>query len=184
MFHFVYMSYEQWGRAYIGVHSTEDIEDGYLGSFRDKSFKPTHREILCFCETREEAQNLEIEIQKAYSVDVNPDFANRYIHREKFIFDRRGTKRREESNQKTSNTCKERGIRPLVICDWTGRNHSEETKEKLRSRRIGRKHSQEQIEKQRKSLTGQRWWVNPDGQTVRAREAPGLEWQQARVYKA
>lgn len=184
MFHFVYLSYEEWGRAYIGVHSTSDLEDGYLGSFSDRTFKPTQREILAFCETREEANALEIAIQEAFWVDMNPDFANRYIHRsERFTFDQRGRPRSEESNQKTSKTCKERGVKPAKRYDWTGKNHTQETKEKLRNYRLGRKHSEVQVEKQRASLTGQRWWVNPKGETKRSRESPGEEWQQARVYR-
>lgn len=51
---------------YIGVHSTSDLEDGYLGSgFYIKGailkygIENFHREILSFHETREEAEDAE-----------------------------------------------------------------------------------------------------------------------------
>ena len=76
MFHFVYNSYEQWGRNYIGVHSTNDLEDGYLGSYVDPTFKPTSRDILEFYETRAEAELAEIELHNFFDVANNPKFAN------------------------------------------------------------------------------------------------------------
>lgn len=76
MFHFVYNSYEQWGRNYIGVHSTNDLEDGYLGSAIDPTFKPIGKDILEFYETRKKAELAEIELHNFFDVANNSNFAN------------------------------------------------------------------------------------------------------------
>jgi len=79
-YHYVYRSYEERGRDYIGVRSCnclpeEDIK--YFGSFRDKTFKPAGKVILFVCETREEVAEIEIELHDFFDVSVNPQFANR-----------------------------------------------------------------------------------------------------------
>ena len=78
--HYVYKSYEEEGREYIGCRTCdclpeEDIK--YFGSFKDKSFKPTKKTILFVCETREEVAEIEIELHDFFDVAVNPQFANR-----------------------------------------------------------------------------------------------------------
>ena len=78
--HYVYHSYEEWGREYIGVRSCdclpeEDIK--YFGSFYDKSFNPTEKTILFVCETRKEVLEIEIELHDFFDVAVNPQFANK-----------------------------------------------------------------------------------------------------------
>lgn len=80
MNHYVYYSYEEWGRGYIGVRSCrcapkEDIN--YMGSFYDKSFKPTEKIILQEFTTRESALEAEIHLHDFYKVDVNEHFANK-----------------------------------------------------------------------------------------------------------
>lgn len=57
------------GKYYIGMHSTDDLDDGYLGSGTrlrysiNKHGKENFiREILEFCKTREELKNREVEI--------------------------------------------------------------------------------------------------------------------------
>jgi len=76
MYHFVYNSYESWGRNYIGVHSTLDLDDGYLGSSRDPTFKPVAKDIVAFFKTREEAKEAEITLHEFFEVETNPLFAN------------------------------------------------------------------------------------------------------------
>jgi len=78
--HYVYHSYEEWGREYIGIRRCdclpeEDIK--YFGSFRDKTFKPTEKVILFVCETREEVAEIEIKLHDFFDVSVNPQFANK-----------------------------------------------------------------------------------------------------------
>lgn len=80
MNNYTYYSYEEYGRGYIGSRGCkcsieEDIE--YLGSFSDKTFKPTQKIILGVFETRVEAYEAELLLHNFFKVDVNPHFANR-----------------------------------------------------------------------------------------------------------
>ena len=77
--HYVYHSYEEWGRDYIGCRSCDCLPEEdtkYFGSFRDKTFKPTGKTILFVCETRKEVLEIEIELHDFFDVVVNPQFAN------------------------------------------------------------------------------------------------------------
>jgi len=78
--HYVYHSYEEWGREYIGCRTCDCLPEEdtkYFGSFRDKTFKPTGKTILFVCKTRQEAAEIEIELHDFFDVAVNPQFANR-----------------------------------------------------------------------------------------------------------
>jgi len=78
--HYVYHSYEEWGREYIGCRSCDCLPEEdtkYFGSFYDKTFFPTEKAILFVCETRQEAAEIEIELHDFFDVAVNPQFANR-----------------------------------------------------------------------------------------------------------
>ena len=80
MNNYTYYSYEEYGRGYIGSRGcecpiTEDFE--YLGSFSDKTFKPTQKIILGIFKTRKEAYEAEVKLHKFYQVDTNPHFANK-----------------------------------------------------------------------------------------------------------
>jgi hypothetical protein len=77
---YVYYSYEEWGRGYIGKRECyclpeEDVK--YFGSFRDKTFKPTQKIILATFNTREEALAAEIALHGFYEIEKNPHFANK-----------------------------------------------------------------------------------------------------------
>lgn len=76
---YVYYSYEEWGRGYIGRRECsclpeEDVT--YFGSFFDKTFKPTNKIVLQTFTTREEALAAEVILHSFFSVDKNPHFAN------------------------------------------------------------------------------------------------------------
>jgi hypothetical protein len=79
MFHTVYNSYEEGpnGRDYIGKHSTNDPDDGYLGSFKDKTFCPSDKINIIYAKTAEGAIWLEIQFQKVFKVVEDPQFANK-----------------------------------------------------------------------------------------------------------
>ena len=78
--HYVYYSYEEWKRGYIGKRTCnrppeEDVK--YLGSYHDTTFKPTQKIILLVCSSKEECAKAEILLQEFFQVDKNPHFANR-----------------------------------------------------------------------------------------------------------
>jgi hypothetical protein len=79
MYHYVYLSFEEHphGKNYIGVHSTEDLYDGYLGSCKDKSFTPDAKIILQFFQSRESAVLGEIQWQHVFKVVEDNTYANR-----------------------------------------------------------------------------------------------------------
>ena len=77
---YVYYSYEEYGRGYIGKRECkclpeEDIK--YFGSYKDKTFKPTQKIILETFGSVEEALEAECALHYFYEVDKNPHFANR-----------------------------------------------------------------------------------------------------------
>jgi len=80
-YHYTYYSYEEWGRGYFGSRKCyclpeEDVK--YLGSSKDKTFKPKYKIILKDdYSTREEAYADEIILQQYYRVVENPHFANK-----------------------------------------------------------------------------------------------------------
>jgi hypothetical protein len=80
-YHYVYYSYEEWGRGYFGSRTCKCLPEKdikYFGSFKDKTFKPTQKIILKNdYATRAEAYIDEIILQEYYKVVENPYFANR-----------------------------------------------------------------------------------------------------------
>jgi hypothetical protein len=80
MYHYVYYSYEEWGRGYIGVRSCECLPEedcSYFGSYKDKTFAPTEKIILLTFSSREEANKAEITLHSFYDVARNPHFSNK-----------------------------------------------------------------------------------------------------------
>lgn len=80
MNNYVYYSYEEYGRGYIGSRGCEccieeDLE--YFGTYSDTSFRPTQKIILEIFETRKEAYEAEILLHNFFEVDINPHFANK-----------------------------------------------------------------------------------------------------------
>jgi hypothetical protein len=77
---YVYYSYEEYGRGYIGKRECECLPEkdiNYFGSFHDKSFYPTQKIILETFDSVEKALEAEIILHDFYEVDENPHFANR-----------------------------------------------------------------------------------------------------------
>jgi hypothetical protein len=102
--HYVYRSYEEGGRDYIGRRTCNCLPEEdtkYFGSFRDKTFKPVEKVILFVCETREEAAQIEIELHDFFDVAVNPQFANK-AKAVSTGFDRTGVSCTEETKKKIS----------------------------------------------------------------------------------
>lgn len=126
MRHYIYYSYEEEGRGYIGSRSClcDPQKDNYFGSFKDKTFKPTKKIILAECSTKKERYLLEYFYQKLHNVVENPHFANRAFQTTTG-FNRLGLANSEESRRKMSES---RRNRPSGM---KGKKHSEETKKRI-----------------------------------------------------
>ena len=159
-YHYVYYSYEEYGRGYIGSRTCkclpeEDIK--YFGSYADKTFKPTQKIILKNDYlTRADAYDDEIILQEYYKVVENPHFANRsYQTSIGFSFKdltpwSKGKKLTDEHKRKISesNKGKSKTItekrkqsvinRAAARTGVPGHKHSEETKRKISEATQGR----------------------------------------------
>ncbi len=146
--HYVYYSYEEWGRGYIGRRSCYCLPEKdtlYFGSFSDKTFCPTKKIILETFDLVTQAIKAEIVLHDFYEVDVNPHFANKV--------------------KQTSTRFACRG-------NWKGKRHSQETKEKLSLINRGRKMPKYSMEK----IKGRKWWTNGVEQKL-VRDCPGPDWR-------
>ena len=77
---YVYYSYEEYGRGYIGKRECKCLPEQdikYFGSYKDKTFKPTQKIILETFENVEKALEAECALHDFYKIDKNPHFANR-----------------------------------------------------------------------------------------------------------
>ena len=77
---YVYYSYEEYGRGYIGKRECKCLpqEDvNYFGSFKDKTFNPTQKIILETFDSVQKSLEAECALHNFYEVDKNPHFANR-----------------------------------------------------------------------------------------------------------
>ena len=76
---YVYYSYEEWGRGYLGARECDCLPEedrDYFGSYYDKTFQPTHKMVLAVFEDRKSALEAESQLHKLFEVDINPHFAN------------------------------------------------------------------------------------------------------------
>ena len=181
--HYVYYSYEEFGRGYIGCRTCECLpeEDDYLGSYHDETFNPSNKIILETFSTRKEALQAEVDLHKFYQVDKNPHFANKARQKTTgFYYSSKGVVRTEEYKKKMSERLKGREIKSEWIekakqnrrsfegenNPFYGKEHSQETKELLKQRTtetwknqthpwIGRKHSEETKQKFRENNKGE-----------------------------
>jgi len=157
-YHYVYYSYEEYGRGYLGSRTCkclpeEDIK--YFGSFKDKTFKPTQKIILkSDYTTREKAYDDEIVLQEHYKVVENAHFANR-AYQTSVRFSMKGTVPwnkgipRDPEIIKKMNDAR-RGKPPHN----KGKKMSEKQRKKLSDSCKGRKVSEETKEKINKAFKG------------------------------
>ena len=131
--YYVYYSYEEFGRGYIGCRRCEcsPEEDAYFGSYRDTSFSPTHKVILQEYETYEEALAAEVALHSFFDVAANPHFANK-AKQTTTSFTTHGTKASEVTRKKMSASHRERIANGgSTGTGMLGKRHSEETKKKM-----------------------------------------------------
>jgi hypothetical protein len=181
--HYVYYSYEEFGRGYIGCRTCEASpeKDSYMGSFHDKSFNPSHKIILETFSTREEALQAEVNLHEFYQVDKNPHFANKSKQKTTgFYYSSKGVVRTEEYKKKMSERLKGREIKPEWIekmkanlrpafgedNPFYGKTHNEKSRNEISESLkqyyaenphpwIGRKHSEESKAKFREINAGE-----------------------------
>jgi hypothetical protein len=144
-------------RYYIGMHSTNDLEDGYLGSgdrlrysIRKYGKENHKREILEYCKSRKELSSREKEIVSLNEI-AKEDCMNLVIggsggifseeHHEKM---KKGASKymkelwkNPEYREKTSNILRDNTKQnhkagKIKYDTFTGKKHSEETKQKMR----------------------------------------------------
>jgi hypothetical protein len=136
-YHYTYYSYEEWGRGYFGSRTCECLPEEdvkYLGSSKDKTFKPNQKIILKDnYKTREEAYADEIILQQYYKVVENPHFANKaYQTSTKFYY----TVPYEEA-VRNGNKCKELGVGLFALTEEQKSKNSKKAGAKTRDLKVG-----------------------------------------------
>ncbi len=138
-----------------------------MGSFWDKTFKPTGKIILAEFDNRKDAYDAEVVLHKFYDVVNNPHFAN-------------------QSRALTS------GFTTEGLSTFKGRKHSEETKKKIGAASKGRKPSEETRKLKSKLMTGEGNPMYGGTHTPEAREKIGAphrgkvieDWHKERIRQA
>lgn len=164
-------------KQYIGMHSTNNVDDGYLGSgkylkesikkYGKENFK---KEILCYCKTFEEAYENEAKYIEEYNTlkpngynlspkgGINGKGSLSEEIKNKISIKLKGKTITEEHKDILRKLCKERiwteEQRDNQRKRMLGKHPSEETRKKLSERRLGIKRSKETIEKMRVANIG------------------------------
>ena len=139
------------GKIYVGKHSTDNLNDGYMGSgkliklaYNKYGIENFTKQILQFAETEEELNDLEMFYIK--DLDAKAKGYNLTDGGEGTV----GYKMSNESKQKISNFQKQQN------CPWKHNPHSEETKQKIseslkgeKNPFFGKHHSEETKQKLR-----------------------------------
>jgi hypothetical protein len=167
---YVYYSYEEFGRGYIGSRGCKCLPEEdlrYYGSFWDKTFKPTGKIILAEFDNRRDAYDSEVVLHKFYDVVNNPHFAN-------------------QSRALTS------GFTTEGFSTFKGRKHSEESKKKIGAASKGRKHTEDYKKKKSLETSGEKNPMYGGTHTPEARERIGAphrgkvieDWHKERISQA
>lgn len=173
MFHIIYKTYSHSGLYYYGRHTTNDLNDGYLGSgkwirsIKDKSV--LKRDIILFCETEEELIKKEEEYilnhindkkcmnfnEKSigFSVLNNP---STLLKGTGILSERVKGKKNGMYGKTHSDECKKYLSENMKgeKNPFYGKTHSEEIKKKISEANKGKKFSPEVIEKLKKRFPG------------------------------
>jgi hypothetical protein len=168
---YVYYSYEEFGRGYIGSRGCKCLPEEdfkYYGSFWDKTFKPTGKIILAEFDNRRDAYDAEVVLHKFYDVVNNPHFAN-------------------QSRALTSGFTTEGRVAAN-----RGKKASEETRRKIGAASKGRKPSEETRKLKSKQMSGEGNHMYGGTHTPEAREKIGAaqrgkvieDWHKERISQA
>jgi len=170
---YVYYSYEEYGRGYIGKRECyclpeEDVK--YFGSYRDKTFYPTQKIILETFDTLEDALEAECVLHDFYKIDKNPHFSNKAKQTSKKFYcsisGENNPSKRDDVREKIrlgkigeNNPAKRPEVREKLSAARKKRITTDETKKKMSEAHkgrpgtygmLGKKHSEETLEKMRK----------------------------------
>jgi hypothetical protein len=159
-YHFIYKTTDiRNGNFYIGMHSTENLKDGYVGSGkRLKHLIYKHgkeifnMEILEFLPNRESLKEREIEIVNSdlllekKCMNLKPGGSGGFIDKEhmrkvskagneEFLKKMQDDEYKKEFSKKISNANKKQFLdgrrEKIYFYNWSGKTHSQETKKKL-----------------------------------------------------
>lgn len=186
-FHYIYKTTNNLsGKYYLGMHSTDNLDDDYIGSGKilwysiNKYGRENHsKEILEYCKNRKELSKRESEIVNEAllkdSMCMNLKYggeggctkecqikrsraggratSNRLKNDKEFA-----KKHSKISSINMSKLINEGKIKP---CNWTGRQHSDKTKEKMRghTRQVGSNNSQYGL-----------CWINKDNKNKKVKK--------------
>lgn len=156
-YHYIYKTTcKVTGKYYIGMHSTDNLDDGYLGSgkrlwYSIRKYGEENHEIekLEFFETREKLREREIQIVNEDLINdplcmnlslggggfINSETSNvarqRGNEKMRWLFENDKEWRERKSKQSSYIMKKNHKEGKLTRFDWTGHKHSEESKRKI-----------------------------------------------------
>lgn len=168
---YVYYSYEEWGRGYIGTRHRDPVgDDAYMGTYTDETYSPTHKIVLGVYETSQEALAAEVALHNFYEVDANPHFANKARQgSSKFYYDSTGrevTDTERAKNRAAWTPERREAMRQRAI----KRNKSDKHRERMR-----KNNPMQSAEARRKISEGQRGSLNHNyGKPAHPNTAAGL----------
>ena len=200
MHFYVYYSYEEWGRGYIGCRQCScppEEDTKYFGSYFDSTFSPTHKIILQVCSSRQEAIECEVALHDFFEVGDNPHFANQSKQRKNgFFYNKRGEEHHgfgklcpEHSDRMSGEGNPMYGKRgeesphygkkrPDHSQKISGENHYTYGKSKEEHPLYGRKNPDHS-----ERLKGRKWWANAEGVIKYQHDCPGEGWTEGDARK-
>ena len=172
------------GKFYYGQHSTDNLDDGYMGSgiaitdaIEKYGAENFEKKILKFCKDRDELNIVEARLASPSFVRSSRDRCYNLMPGGNM---RAGWELSDEHRKKISQTRIERIASGEIVCkghrltDEEKRNLSEKAKERLRNPEnnpmYGRKHSEESVRKNRESHLGQVPWIKGKHHSENARQ--------------
>ncbi len=106
VFFYTYICIGECGRYYIGAHATSNLDDNYMGSYKDATFKPIKKIIIKFFQDYQGATSYEYFLLKYHNIKKNDKFVNTHVTPP--IHPTYGKGHTESTKQKISKTKREK----------------------------------------------------------------------------